>query len=330
MRIAGSIIVLLFAVLPCRSQSTLGDRLRAAGIPQNSFSEVQLSELVDGISASEGPLVYFVYVRRKGDLLTGFPQAVRYNSRDASLIRAEIKPENTDLCCGSPEGIEPIDDYLLLEFHFNPSAASALVLNKKLELAETLYGIDTNRVAPNQIVFTENMVHFADVHQERLQFTDLSNGKSMEIYPLKNDDLRNRFEKDLPAKMPDVCRQKPELCQSGSFDESCDFIGGDGNGRFAFVCGRSANRQVKAGEEPETYFSDQALYIYAHDAAKGWVYCGTAISGDDARMLGAGQSRSDESRLYESVRGRCMPNLPVVPDMSTSDLSQFRAPSHQM
>jgi hypothetical protein len=324
MRTLGWIAVFLFAVLPCRSQQTLREQLRSAGIPQDSFSETQLNRPVDGSGAKDNQFIYFVFILRTNDgMLTGFPQVVRYDTSKGALLRAEVKPEDHDLCCGSPEGIDLIDDYLLLYFHFNPSAASVLVLDSELKLVDTLYGFGMERVAPNEVVFTENMVHFAAVHQERQQWVNFSTGASLEVYPLRNDALRNQFDSDHEKKAPEVCKQSEDLCNGGEFDEGCTFLGGDGKGKFALDCGRSASYQPKEGQGPAVYASDDAIYIYARNA-KGWEYCEQAITEDEAKQLD-----NAKEHPYESVKNRCVPSLPVVPDSSTSDLSPFPAPSHR-
>jgi hypothetical protein len=121
--------------------------------------------------------------------------------------------------------------------------------------------------------------------------------------------------------MPEACKSSPELCGYGNFEEGCTYLGGDGHGRFAFECGRSASYQTKEEEDPVLYASDSAIYIFAH-SLKGWVHCEIAISEDEATALD-----TQEDRGYDKIKSRCIPDLPVVPDMSTSDFSPFPSPS---
>jgi hypothetical protein len=223
-------------------------------------------------------------------------------------------------CCGAPDGFSFVDDYLLLSFHYNPSASSVVVLDQRLKMVELFYGFDILRVAPNQIVVAEDMMHFAPIHPERLQYIDLNTGASLEIYPLTNDALRNRFVDDYPKRAPEVCNRTPELCGNGDFDEGCSYLGGDGQGKFSFECDRSASYQTKEGEDSVDYASDSAIYIFAHGPS-GWIHCEQLISGDEANAL-----EKLKGRGYDKVKARCVPNLPVIPDMSTSEFSPFPKP----
>jgi hypothetical protein len=314
MRTFGLIAVFLFAVLSGRSQTTLREQLQDARIPSNHFSEAELNEVVDGTHDSKNQNIYFVYLRTKGDSLTGLPQVVRYNMKDNMLLRAEIKPEDANICCGSPEGIDFIDDYLLLTFHVNPSAASVVVLDSKLRVVQTLYGFGIERVAPNQVVFTGSMVHFAPTHAERLMCADLRNGKTTELYPSGNDVLRTAFIGEHRKRMPSeaVCKQpENDPCDPDMFDEDVTFLGSDGNGRFAIVVDRDAFHAPAKNQAPVSVLSESVLYIYAH-GVKGWVYCEQKISESDSTSF----NRSSDRNLYPSVRDRCIPDVPIVPDRS--------------
>jgi hypothetical protein len=304
-------IAFLFAVLPCRSQAPLREQLQSAGIPEASFTEAQLNAPVDGATAENNQFVYLVYVVRTTDGdLTGQPQVVRYNSSTGAVIHGEVKPGDDPYCCGSPEGIDFLDDYLRVSFHFNPSAGSIAILDNNLKLVDLLDGFGIDRVAPNEGLYTENMVHFAPTHQERLQWVNLASQQFLEVYPLRNDALRNRFEKEFGKKAPEACEKSEDICNYGMFDEGCAFLGGNNKDQFALHCGRSASYHAKEGEEPIIYASDDAIYLYAHHA-KGWLYCEQAITDDESQKLD-----SVHERAYESIKNRCVPNLPVLPDSS--------------
>lgn len=308
-RILGWIACFLFVPPACYSQYSLRKELTQAGIPLTSFSNAELDEAVDGTGASKQPYVFFVYVRRDGDSLTGLPHLVRYDQNTEAILRLDLQLKKQDpYCCGSPEGIKFLDDYLLLYFHYNPSASSVLVLDKNLKLLQSLDGFSLQKVALNQIVMVENMVHFAPVHPERLQWADLSENFTQEIYPLKNDPVRNRFKLEYVKRMPAMCKLSNELCDYGLFEEGCVYLGGDGQTQIAFECGRSANYQAKQGKESVPYFTDSAIYLYAHNS-KGWAYCAQAISEDEATALD-----KEETKGYDKIKSRCTPNLPVVPD----------------
>ena len=310
LRTLASAVAILFAVLPCRSQAPLREQLQSAGVPVNSFSSAELDEAVDGTGTSKQPYIYFVYLRTDGDLLTGIPHPVRYDQGTGVILRSDLQLKKEDpYCGGSPLGIRFLDDYLLLDFHYNPSAACVLVLDKNLKLLRSLDGFNLKKVATNQIVLTENMIHFAPTHPERLQWADLSKDIDLEIYPLENDALRNRFIQDLEKRIPAECKQAGQSCNYDLIEEGCVYLGGDGKTEFAFECGRSASYQVKEGDESVPYSTDSAIYLYSHNP-NGWKYCAQATTENERKVLG-----DKKEQGYAKIKSRCTPKLEVVPDI---------------
>jgi len=308
---------------------TLREQLQDAGIPVDRFSETELNALVDGIGAENNQFRYFVYeLQTKGGGLTGLPQVVRFDTSKGTLLRAEIKLKNDDPCCGSPEEIDFVDDHLLLTFNVNPSAALVVVLNSNFKVEQTLGGFGMDRIAPNQVVFTGSMVHFAPTHAERLEYADLRNGRVSELYPSGNDPFRAKFVDEHSKRMPseDVCKQLEEAgtdpCAPDMFDEGITFLGSDGNGQFALAVDRDASHAPAKDKDPVLVLSESVLYLYAH-RAKGWVYCEQAISENEAE-----EYANARETLYASIKSRCVPSLPVVPDSSASGLGHSVRPSH--
>jgi len=326
MRTLGWIAALLFAVLPCCSQTTLREQLQHAGIPDSSFSKAELDEIVDGVSANKDRYVYFAYLRTKGEMLAGYPLVLRYDQKTGAILRSKLQPDKKDECCGAPDGIDFADDYLLLSFHDNPSASSVLALDNKLQLVEILYGFGTYQIAPDQVVLTENMMHFAPVHPERLEFVDLRTGATKELYPPKGDALRERFAREHEMHMPseEICRQLNDPCDPELYDEGISVLGTDRKGRFALVAGREGSHATKKDEAPATVASQLALYLYERGKS-GWFYCEAQISEVEAKAL-----IHEYENGYDSVKTRCVPDQPVVPDMSTSDFSPFPSPSRRV
>lgn len=305
----GWIAALFLAVLPCFSQTTLREQLQADGIPESSFSKAELDEAVAGEGADKDQYLYFAYLRTNGEDQNGYPHLLRYDRNTGAILRSDLQPKEVDpYCCGSPDYIKFLDDYLFLSFHYNPSAGAILVLDKNLKLVMTLDGFYVRKVALNQIVFTENMVHFAPTHPERVEWADLSKGVTLELYPLKNDALRNRFIHDLEKRIPAECKQAGQSCNYDLIEEGCVSLGGDGQTQFAFECGRSASYQVREGDESVPYFIDSAIYLYAHNP-KGWEYCAQAITEDESKVL-----EDKKEQGYDRIKSRCTPNLAVIPD----------------
>lgn len=331
-RILGWVVCFLFALPNCYSQYSLRKELTEAGIPLTSFSKAELDEIVDGVSADKGQYVYFAYLRTKGEMLTGFPLLLRYDQKTDTILRSELQLDEKDDCCGSPDGIEFVDDYLLLQFHYNPSAASVVVLNNKLKMTELFYGFGSERIAPYQIVMIEGMMHFAPVHPERLKYLDLQTGNTKEFYPLKGDAIRAQFVQDNGKRMPrdEVCEKVGYgSCDPELFDEDIDVLGSDGNGRFALLANLDASYPTPLGEGTSgPNLQRSVLYLYELGNS-GWKYCDVQIIEKEAEEIEGikyKERNGENGMTYNMVKGRCNPNRAVEPDMSTSDFSPFPVP----
>jgi hypothetical protein len=303
------------------SAETLREFLKANAIPATSFSKAELDEEINGATAQRDPIVLAAYVRIQGDAVAGDPRLVRFDKASGTVQRAEVKPEDEGMCCGSPDDIALIGDFALLSFHINPSAETMLVVGKDLKLVTTLYGFDVREVAPGQVVFVENMVHFAAVHPERLEFADLASGKTMELYPPKGDALRAAFALEHAQHMPPkaTCEKMDDPCKAEDYDESIDFVDTDGHGSFAFTVQREALHATASEQPPESVVSEAALYRYARDG-KGWLYCEEKLSDDEAKALALPPGQRAGAT---ASKGRCTPGLAVVPDMANADYSPF-------
>src|SRR5579859_867320 len=130
---------------------TLREFLKSNRIPETSFSKAELGEGVNGSAASRNEIVLAAYVRLKGELLSGNPHLVRFDGKSGAILRSDIKPEDEDTCCGSPEQIEFAGDFAILSFHIKPSAETMVVVGKDLKQVATLYGFDGHEVAPGEI-----------------------------------------------------------------------------------------------------------------------------------------------------------------------------------
>ena len=147
-------LALIAALVPALTTpaETLREFLKSNRIPETSFSKAELDEGVNGSVASRNEIVLAAYVRLKGELLTGNPHMVRYDGKSGAILRSDIKPEDEDTCCGSPEQIEIAGDFAILSFHINPSAETMVGVGKDLKQVATLYGFNVHEVAPGKIV----------------------------------------------------------------------------------------------------------------------------------------------------------------------------------
>ena len=318
MRTLAVIAALVLALPSCAE--TLREFLQANAIPAKSFSKAELDEEVNGAAGSRNQSVMAVYVRIQGDAVAGDPRLVRFDKDSGAVERAEIKPEDENMCCGSPDDISLIGDFAVLSFHINPSAETMLVVGKDLKLVTTLYGFGVREVAPGQVVFVENMVHFAPVHPERLEFADLGSGKTMELYPPKGDALRTAFAREHAQHMPPkaTCEKMDDPCKADDYDESIDFVDADGHGSFAFTVHRDALHAMASEQPPESVASEAALYRYAWNG-QAWLYCEAKLTEDEAKAL----TPLPGNAGGPATRGRCTPSLVVTPDLSNADDSPF-------
>ena len=315
-----ALIAALLVVLP-GSGETLREFLKNNAIPANSFSKAELDQEINGAAGGQGPVVIAVYVRIQGDAVAGDPRLVRFDKISGAVERAEVKPENEDLCCGSPLQVDLMGDFTLLYFHINPSADCVLVLGKDRKLITTLYGFDVREVAPGQVVFVEDMMHFAPLHPERLELADLRTGKKLELYPPEGDALRAAFAREHAQHMPPkaTCEKMDDPCTPEDYDESIDFVDADGHGSFAFVVHRDALHATASEQPPDSVASGAALYHYAGDG-KVWLYCEESLSDEEAKALTPLPGRQAGG---SAMKARCTPNLPVAPDMSNAEYSPF-------
>ena len=307
MRLPALIAVLLIG-FASRAQ-TLREILRANSIPEKSFTSSELDGNVNAAAAAKRDRVLVVYMRvDKNNMFTGDPQLVQFSRDSGDVVRTEIKPEDTNLCCGSPLGIDFFGEYVVLSFHFNPSASTMLVLDKNLKLVTTLYGIDVREVLPGQLVFIEDMIHFAPVHPERLELADLRSGKRVELYPPQGDAMREAFAQEHARRMPaaNVCAQMNDPCRPELYDEDIEFADNDRGGNFAFTVHRDASHATAPGQPPGSVESAAALYRYAWNG-QGWMYCEEGLPEGSPK----------------NGKGECTPNLPVKADMSNADFSPF-------
>ena len=274
---------------------TLQEELQRVGIHSAGFDGAELAEPVNAASARHGESVYLDYMQvDKSGVLTGFPRVVRYDPASGMILRRELKVHDQEICCGSPDGISFTRSYALFAFHGSPSASAVIVADSELKPVLVLYGFGLQEVAPDAVIFTESMVHFAPTHAERILLADLRSGHGRELYPSAGDPLRAAFSGEHEKKMPsrDVCMATNDPCAAGMYDEDVEWTRGDRADRYVLKVNRSAVHALSKGQPPQTVLSERALYVYELRQGR-WFYCGVVIS---------------ESADQETL---CQPNLEV-------------------
>jgi hypothetical protein len=320
MRILTLLAALLLAV--SSRAETLRAFLKTSGIPDASFTKAELDEEINGSAGANQEIVLAAYVRVKGDEVVGDPRLVHYDRKSGAIQRAEVKPEDEDRCCGSPDDLMLLRDFAIISFHINPDAETMLVVGKDLKLVTTLYGFNVREVAPGQVVFIENMIHFAAEHPERLAFADLRTGTTRELYPPRGDALRAAFAREHARHLPphDTCEKMNDPCTPELYDEDIDFVDVDGHGSFAFTVQRDALHATASEQPPESVVSEAALYRYAWNG-NNWLYCEEKLTEDAAKALTLHPGQPGGG----AASGCCTPSLPVTADTANSDYSPFES-----
>lgn len=307
-----------FLLAPASSAETLRHALMTNGDPQNIFSDSELDGNVNAAAAVKGDQGLVVYMRLdNSNLFTGNPQLVEFDRNSTTIHRSEVAPPNGSFCCGSPEEVTFVDDFAIVSFHINPSAEVMLVLGKDLKVVRTLYGFDLHQVGPAQVVFIENMIHFAAEHPERLRFADLQTGRTQELYPIRGDVLRAQFAELHRRHMPpeNTCQQNNDPCNPLIFAETIEFLSTEPTGAFSFRVVRLAAHPWVTKDAIVDLPFQETTYNLRH-TQDGWSYCSTEISA--AKLI-----TPVKRAVPDKAQPNCSPNLPVVADQDAAQASPF-------
>jgi hypothetical protein len=318
-QILGAFLASCLAAASC-SAETLRELLVSAHVPVSSFSDAELQQTVQGITKSDDHRTFVAYQELKSDRLAGVPHLISYSQTSLSVLRANFRMDETDVCAGSIGEIRFAGGFKLLSTEISPSAECLLVVSDDLKTQHVFYGFSPVEVSPGLIVLIENMIHFAPVHPERLQLASLRDGKTLELYPVQGDALRAQLitehAKHLPT--PDECARMNDPCRANEFDEDIRLLETNRAGLFAFLAFQSASHATIPGQPPVTVASQAVLYIYKQ-SSEGWHYCEEKIAEAQVENTAA-LLQSDFAR----IAARCTPDQRVVPDNSTAAYNPFR------
>jgi len=315
---AATAVVLACAALPCAAQ-TLADVLRAAQVPSSGFSVTELAQTIDGIHAVNGQFTWVTYVRiGKDDGISGPPVVVRYDARTGSLQRREMPAGESEFCCGPPLDFFFTRSYALLEYHNTPSASTTLVVDPALRLTEILYGFNFREVVSDQVVFIENMVHFAPQHPERLRLVNLRTGETRELYPLKGDQLRAAFIRLNGRHMPPQheCQVADDPCDPSLFDEDVEFLSA-GPCSFRIRVTRQADYRGAAASSIDEVPLEAVTYTYQFKSSQ-WLYC-------EQELLAPTLVKLQNPNVPDAIPARCNPTVPAVADAKAGQTGPFPA-----
>ena len=308
-------IFVAFLGVACHAE-TLREFLAGAGVPPATrFTDQELAHLVHGGFAARDEVVFAAYLLADEEALTGAPHLLRYNPKSGQLLRREPPADDAIEQLGSLEEVQFLDEFVIFQFHLNPSAGTIVIVSQDLKPLGTYYGFSMEKIAPGTGVFEESIPHFAPAHPGRLSLVDLHTGRKAGLYPAKGDLMRTAFAhehaKHMPA--PDICQQANDPCDPALYDESITYLGSDGHGAFAIAVQRDAEHAKTADGEKESVAAEAALYLYAPSGNR-WVYCEQPLAAEEAESLSGNRGQS-----YAEVKDRCIPGLPVEPEPANSD-----------
>lgn len=292
---------------------TLSSLLSANGIPMKQFTNQELGEHINAAVGRDGSQTYAVYLTvDPNGVLSNAPVLVRYDQASNRVTRRNMRPAEMENCCGSPLQIDFTRNYLLVSFHDNPSANTVLVASKDLDYRRTLYGFDFQEIAPDLVVYVEDLIHFAAQHPERLAWAELRSGGGGELYPPKGDLLREAFtalhKKSMPTQA--ACQAANDPCDPAIYDEDIAFVRPNTPNEFAMSVTRTGKHAWVTKNEDVDVPVEQTLYVYKRGNT-GWLYCE-----QDALPATLVRPQDPDAMPPGSVSTKCEPNLPVVSDAS--------------
>lgn len=323
MRVRAWLLVWVIIATPLLRAMTLKELLLEQHIPSDSFSSGELNQTVgDTILLTGNNVLEVAYEVLGANSAIVSAHVVKYDKQSRVLQRSTLETGRLDVCLGAFSGMATVGEFILVTTHISPSAGCIIALDDRLDQKATLYGFGPTPVAPDGVLLIENMIHFSPVHPERLQFANLKRGNTTELYPPKGDAMRAKLARENAAHMPtpEICMKMNDPCNPHLFDEDILGITTGTGGRFALIVNQSASHVTAQGESPVVVASQAVLYIY-EPVHHGWKYCEAAINHEQAMKW----ARASQERTWHfgDTAGRCTPNLPVLPDMTTAVMNPF-------
>ncbi|MGH9513460.1 MAG: hypothetical protein ACRD2U_15120 [Terriglobales bacterium] len=204
-------------------------------------------------------------------LLTRFDKRTRkWSDKELTGIRMNVFGETgrgiEDDCLGSVLSIVRNNKWYCLNLHFNPSAGCLLILNRNLTVSQALGGWVAAFFNSGVLIYSGDMVHFADVHPETLFLYDPAKHKSLQIYPQKRDPFRDdfstRLEKAINRKR---CSESNLACEPHRFTSHIDSVEvNDETKSLAFHASFETEGFLtrEQAESNDKWYDDDYVYIY--------------------------------------------------------------------
>jgi hypothetical protein len=174
--------------------------------------------------------------------------------------------ELPDDCLGSVLSVKRDHASYYLDIHLTPSAGCLLILKQDLSVSQTLDGWTAGFFKSGLLVYSGDMVHFADVHPETLFLYDPVTKKRLQLYPPKHDPFRDDFSTRLEKVIDhNRCAENNWACEPDRFATVIDSIEvNDETKSLAFRASFETEGFLMRdqAETTDQWDDDQYAYIY--------------------------------------------------------------------
>jgi hypothetical protein len=261
-----------------QENQTLADVLKRQSIPSVPASVPHLNSRITSyatlnddrefliayyIVAPQNELRFPLFMTRF-DKPTGKWEHVAFSDLRVTVQLGQQKTQSE--CIGSVLRIEHNGTWYYLNLHWNPSAGCLVVLNRDLSVSQTLTGWSTAFFKSGLLVYSGNMVHFADLHPETLLIYDPITHESQQLYPPEEDPFRRDFSARLARAIDrKQCAANNWACNPERF---ASVIGpgevNDETQSLAFRVDFSPEGFVLREEAEESGMFDDDQYVYVY------------------------------------------------------------------
>jgi hypothetical protein len=280
-RVGGAlaIVFLIMGTISAQQKPTLADVLKQEGIPSPPVSIPNSSARITSFSKLNDDhefLIAYYLDNPKNELrfplfLTHFDkQSGRWRHVELTGLKVNIfagtDHQPSGDCLGSVLNIERNRTLYYLNLHLTPSASCLVILKPDLSVSQTLGGWTAGFFKSGLLVYSGDMVHFADVHPETLFLYDPVKKTRQQLYPPKNDPFRDDFGTRL-EKVTDQkrCAENNWACEPDRFSTQIDSIEvNDETKSLAFRASFETEGFLMRdqAESTDEWDDDQFVYVY--------------------------------------------------------------------
>ncbi|MGC2321104.1 MAG: hypothetical protein WA463_00605 [Terriglobales bacterium] len=270
--------------LPCavaQQSQTLANVLKQESIPVPPASVPHLNSQITSYATLNDDREFLIayYLLNPQDEMLRFPlfitrfdkQAAKWQNialRDIKITAALPGKEGQvpGECIGSVMRVARNRGWYYLDLHWTPSAGCLLVLKQDLSVFQTLPGSTAAFFASDLLVYSGNMVHFADVHPEALFLYDPTKRESQQIYPPKDDPFRRNFSARLAKAIDQTqCAARGWVCDPEHFASTVRRVEvNDETQALAFQVDYTNEGFFTRGEAEDTGIFDDDQYVYVY------------------------------------------------------------------